>query len=157
MKKLLAICSTLFILNRSFGVDHPWHYSKLVIEGGTAYELTQWKLVDRGWRPRVKPGGHWRGDFYPFNEHFDKWVILSTNAVTRPISVVAHSKFKDKIDEMEPGYKRQKALEKAAIKFGKNLEKERKNWEKLRDKAATQEERDFWQTLLDVLPVPNDN
>lgn len=60
-----------------------------------------------------------------------------------------------KLDEMEPVYKRQKAIEKAAIKFGKNLSKERKNFEKYRDKAATQEERDFWQALLDSLPVPN--
>lgn len=30
-----------------------------------------------------------------------------------------------------------------------------KNLEKYRDKAGTQEERDFWQTLLDSLPVPN--
>ena len=46
-------------------------------------------------------------------------------------------------------------IEKAAKKFGKNLSKERKNFEKYRDKAWTQEERDFWQTLLDSLPVPN--
>ena len=46
-------------------------------------------------------------------------------------------------------------IEKAAIKFGKNLSKERKNFEKYRDKAATQEERDFWQTLLDSIPVQN--
>ena len=148
---VLTCCCTL----AAFAATHPWHYSKRVLEDGTAYELTQWKLVDKGWRPRVRPGGHRDGDFYPFNEHFDKWVVLSTNAVTRPVSVVASSKFKNKIDELEPGYKKQKALKKAAIKFGKNIEKVRKDFEKYRNKAPTQEERDFWQTLLDVLPVPN--
>lgn len=60
-----------------------------------------------------------------------------------------------KLDEMEPGYKRQKAIEKSEIKFGKNLSKVRKDLEKHRDKAGTEEERDFWQALLDSLPVPN--
>ena len=53
-----------------------------------------------------------------------------------------------KLDEMEPGYKRQKAIEKAAIEFGKNLEK-------YRDKAATEDEREVWQKLPDSLSVPN--
>lgn len=60
-----------------------------------------------------------------------------------------------KLDEMEPDYKRQKAIEKAAIKFGKNLSKERKNFEKYRNKAATEDEREVWQKLLDSLSVPN--
>lgn len=60
-----------------------------------------------------------------------------------------------KLDEMEPGYKRQKAIEKAAVKFGKNLNKLRKDLEKYRDKAATEDEREVWQTLLDSLSVPN--
>ena len=30
-----------------------------------------------------------------------------------------------------------------------------KNLEKYRDKAWTQEERDFWQALLDSITVPN--
>ena len=60
-----------------------------------------------------------------------------------------------KLDEMEPVYKRQKVIEKAAIKFGKNIEKVRKSLEKYRDKARTQEERDVGQTLLDSLSVQN--
>ena len=56
---------------------------------------------------------------------------------------------------MEPGYQKQKKLEQAARKFRKNLEKERKNFEKYRDKAATEDERAFWQSLLDIIPVPN--
>ena len=50
----------------------------------------------------------------------------------------------------------QKKLEQAARKFGKNLEKARKNFEKYRYKAATEDERAFWQSLLDVVPVPNE-
>lgn len=46
-------------------------------------------------------------------------------------------------------------IEKSAVKFGKNLSKVRKNLEKYRNKAGTQEERDFWQALLDSLPVQN--
>ena len=156
MNKTFALFTFAFALHLTApAVDHPWHYANRVLPSGDAYELSQWKLVDRGWRPRVKPGGHWDGEFYPFNEHFEKWVILSTNAITRPISVVASSKFKDKIDEMEPGYKEQQKLEKAARKFGKNIEKVRKDFKKYRDKAATEDERAFWQSLLDIVPVPN--
>ena len=61
----------------------------------------------------------------------------------------------DKLDEMEPDHKRQKAIEKAAIKFGKNLDKLRKNFEKYRDKAANEDEREVWQTIIDSLLVPN--
>ena len=156
MNKTLALFTFASAIMTALAVDHPWHYANRILPSGDAYELSQWKLVDKGWRPRVMPGGHWDGEFYPFNEHFDKWVILSTNAITRPISVVASSKFKDKIDEMEPGYKKQQALEKAARKFGKNIEKVRKDFEKYRDKASTEDERAFWQSLLDIIPVPNE-
>ena len=47
-------------------------------------------------------------------------------------------------------------MQKAARKFGKNIEKVRKDFEKYRDKAGTQDERNFWQTLLYIIPVPND-
>ena len=46
-------------------------------------------------------------------------------------------------------------IEKAAIEFGKNLDKLRKDLEKHRDKAATQDEREMWQKLPDSLSVPN--
>lgn len=59
-------------------------------------------------------------------------------------------------DQAKAEAKKAKELEKAAIKFGKNLDKERKNFEKYRDKAKTDEERAFWQALLDFLPVPNE-
>lgn len=46
-------------------------------------------------------------------------------------------------------------IEKAAVKFGKSLDKGRKILEKYRDKAATEDEREVWQKLLDSLSVPN--
>ena len=46
-------------------------------------------------------------------------------------------------------------MQKAARKFGKNIEKVRKDFEKYRDKAASEDERAFWQSLLDIIPVPN--
>ena len=46
-------------------------------------------------------------------------------------------------------------MQKAARKFGKNVEKVRKDFEKYRDKAATDDERAFWKSLLEIIPVPN--
>ena len=50
-----------------------------------------------------------------------------------------------------------KDMQKAARKFGKNIEKVRKDFEKYRDKAATEDERAFWQSILDIIPVPNED
>ena len=44
-------------------------------------------------------------------------------------------------------------MQKAARKFGKNVAKVRKDFTKYRNKAATEEERAFWQSLLDIIPV----
>ena len=41
--------------------------------------------------------------------------------------------------------------------FGKNLEKTIKDFEKYRDKASTEDEAAFWQSLLDIIPVPNED
>lgn len=82
---------------------------------------------------------------------------IRDDAIIHPISVKSHSKFQDKIDEMEPGYKKQKRIEKAAQKWSKNIDKVRKDFEKYIKKAASDEEREFWQALLDSLPVPNDD
>ena len=130
MKRVVFTIAVLVSL-LGFAVEHPWHKEVTYTEDGANAIQNEWKYVPAGWRPRVKPGGHWKGNFYPY------------------------SKFQDKIDEMEPGYKKQKKLEQATRKFGKNLEKERKNFKKYRDKAATKDEREFWQSLLDTLPVPN--
>lgn len=136
-------------------VSHPWHKEKTYIDDGAKVVETDWKYVAKGWRPHMKPGHEPEGRFEPYSAFLDKWIIVHTNDVIRIDSKPSKSKFKDKIDEMEPGYQKQKKLDQAAKKFGKNLAKERKNFEKYRDKAGTQEERDFWQTLLDTLPVPN--
>lgn len=136
-------------------VSHPWHKEKTYIDDGAKVVETDWKYVAKGWRPHMKPGHEPEGRFEPYSAFLDKWIIVHTNDVIRIDSKPSKSKFKDKIDEMEPGYQKQKKLDQAAKKFGKNLAKERKNFEKYRDKAGTQEEREFWQTLLDTLPVPN--
>ena len=49
-----------------------------------------------------------------------------------------------------------KDMQKAARKFGKKVEMVRKVFAKYRDKAATDEERAFWQSLLDIIHVPNE-
>ena len=59
-------------------------------------------------------------------------------------------------DQAKAEAKSLKDMQKAARKFGKNIEKVRKDFEKYRDKASTEDERAFWQSLLDILPVPNE-
>ena len=48
-----------------------------------------------------------------------------------------------------------KDMQKAARKFGKKVEMVRKVFAKYRDKAATDDERAFWQSLLDIIQVPD--
>ena len=59
-------------------------------------------------------------------------------------------------DQAKAEAKALKDMQKAARKFGKNIEKVRKDFEKYRDKAASEDERAFWQSLLDIIPVPNE-
>lgn len=140
---------------RGAEVSHPWHKEKTYINDGAKVVETDWKYVAKGWRPRMRPGHEPEGRFESYSDYLDKWIIVHTNDVIKIDSKPSRSKFKDKIDEMEPGYKKQKAIEKASVKFGKNVEKVRKDFAKYRDKSATQEEMDFWQSLLDSIPVPN--
>ena len=83
----------------------------------------------------------------------------STNLLAR----VARQSMQSRLDETraerdqaKSEAKALKEMQKAARKFGKNIEKVRKDFEKYRDKAGTQDERNFWQTLLYIIPVPND-
>ena len=76
----------------------------------------------------------------------------STNLTAR----AAGSSFQDKLNAARAESKALKDMQKAARKFGKNIEKVRKDFEKYLDKAATEEERSFWQSLLDIVPVHND-
>ena len=157
MKKAL-LTITLIIVFVEIGeakVSHPWHKEKVYIDDGAKVVETDWKYVAKGWRPHMRPGHEPEGRFEPYSKYLDKWIIVHTNDVIKINSKPSRSKFQDKIDEMEPGYQKQKKLEQAARKFGKNLEKERKNFEKYRDKAATEDKRAFWQSLLDIIPVPN--
>ena len=157
MKKAL-LTITLIIVFVEIGeakVSHPWHKEKVYIDDGAKVVETDWKYVAKGWRPHMRPGHEPEGRFEPYSKYLDKWIIVHTNDVIKINSKPSRSKFQDKIDEMEPGYQKQKKLEQAARKFGKNLEKERKNFKKYRDKAATEDERAFWQSLLDIIPVPN--
>ena len=74
-----------------------------------------------------------------------------TNVVAR----LARQSTMEKLTEARAEAKALKDMQKAARKFGKNLKKVRKDFEKYRDKAATEDERAFWQSLLDIIPVPN--
>ena len=157
MKKALLTIALIvgFVGIGEAEVSHPWHKEKVYIDGGAKVVETDWKYVTKGWRPRMRPGHEPEGRFEPYSKYLDKWIIVHTNDVIKINSKPSRSKFQDKIDEMEPGYKKQKKLEQAARKFGKNLKKERKNFKKYRDKAATEDEREFWQSLLNIIPVPN--
>ena len=76
----------------------------------------------------------------------------STNLTAR----AAGASFQHKLNAARNEAKALKDMQKAARKFGKNVEKVRKYFEKYRDKAATDDERAFWQSLLDVISVTND-
>lgn len=73
----------------------------------------------------------------------------STNLTAR----AAGASFQDKLNTARNEAKALKDMQKAARKFGKNLNKTRKDFEKYRDKAATDDERAFWQSLLDIIQV----
>ena len=75
----------------------------------------------------------------------------STNLTAR----AAGASLQHKLNAARNEAKSLKDMQKAARKFGKKFEKVRKNFEKYRDKAATDDERAFWQSLLDIIPVPN--
>ena len=73
----------------------------------------------------------------------------STNLTAR----AAGASFQNKLNAARAESKALKDMQKAARKLGKKIEKYRKNFEKDRDKAATDDERAFWQSLLDIIPV----
>ena len=76
----------------------------------------------------------------------------STNLTAR----AAGASFQDKLNAARNEAKALKDMQKAARKFGKNVKKVRKFFAKYRDKSATDDERAFWQSLLDIVPVTND-
>ena len=90
--------------------------------------------------------------FETLKRTINKWGP-STNLTAR----AAGASFQDKLNAARQDAKALKDMQKAARKFGKNIEKVRKDFEKYRDKAATEDERAFWQSLLDIIPVPNED
>lgn len=76
----------------------------------------------------------------------------STNLTAR----AAGASLQTKLNAARAESKALKDMQKAARKFGKKVEKVRKDFAKYRDKAATDDERAFWQSLLDIVPVPNE-
>ena len=75
----------------------------------------------------------------------------STNLTAR----AAGASFQHKLNAARNEAKALKDMQKAARKFGKKVEKVRKDFEKYRDKAATDDERAFWKSLLEIILVPN--
>ena len=150
-KKAIASVFVLVSLlaSAALAVSHPWHYQKDIIDHGSAYVLTQWKFVDKGWRPKVRPGRKWHGDFYPYDDHFDKWVIVETNAAVRPMSVPAHSVYRDnltnltaQVDALTPDAQLSRKARKDAENAEKHDAKNFANWLKdtfkARDKSTTE-------------------
>ena len=76
----------------------------------------------------------------------------STNLTAR----AAGASLQTKLNAARAESKALKDMQKAARKFGKKVEMVRKVFAKYRDKAATDDDRAFWQSLLDVIPVTND-
>ena len=76
----------------------------------------------------------------------------STNLTAR----AAGASLQTKLNAARAESKALKDMQKAARKFGKKVEMVRKVFAKYRDKAATDEERAFWQSLLDIIHVPNE-
>ena len=76
----------------------------------------------------------------------------STNLTARS----AGASLQTKLNAARAESKALKDMQKAARKFGKKVEMVRKVFAKYRDKAATDDDRAFWQSLLDVISVTND-
>ena len=76
----------------------------------------------------------------------------STNLTAR----AAGASLQTKLNAARAESKALKDMQKAARKFGKKVEMVRKVFAKYRDKAATDDDRAFWQSLLDVISVTND-
>ena len=89
----------------------------------------------------------------------ENFVLEETNKVVK--AECAHLAQSNSVLEVELEYtkeyeKQVKKIQKAAKKDGKNLEKLRKDLEKYRDKAGTEGFKELCQSLLDLLPTPNE-
>ena len=96
--------------------------------------------------------------FEVLNKTVNKWGP-STNLLARAARQSMQSRLDEtraERDQAKADAKALKDMQKAAKKFGKNLEKVIKDFEKYRDKASTEDKAAFWQSLLDIIPVPNE-
>lgn len=115
-------------------------------------------LVDPTIRAIQKQAAKYRNRFEVLSKTIRKWGP-STNLFARAARQSMQSRLNEtraERDLAKADAKVLKYVQKAARKFGKNLEKVRKDFEKYRDKAATEDEASFWQSLLGIIPVPND-
>ena len=115
-------------------------------------------IVDPTIREIQKQARKYHSRFEVLNKTVKKWGP-STNLLARAARQSMQSRLDETRAERDQAKAESKALkdmQKAARKFGKNVEKVRKDFEKSRDKAATEDEAAFWQSLLDIIPVPND-
>lgn len=111
-------------------------------------------LVDPTIRAVQKQAAKYHNRFEVLNKTIRKWGP-STNLFAR----VARQSMQSRLDETraerdlaKADAKAMKDMQKAARKFGKDIEKVRKDFEKYRDKAATEDEAAFWQSLLGIIP-----
>lgn len=132
--KTISCCCALALSVPAFAASHAWHYNRDIIDGGASCVLTQWRIVDKGWRPHVRKGKTWQGEFVPYDEHYEKWVIVETNTISRPVSVPARSVYRDTVTNLTAEVvaltpdanelrKARKASEKAKKKDAKNFSK----------------------------------
>lgn len=111
-------------------------------------------LVDPTIRAVQQQAAKYHNRFEVLNKTIRKWGP-STNLFAR----VARQSMQSRLDETrvelnlaKDEAKTLKDMQKAARKFGKNIEKVRKDFEKYRDKASTEDEAEFWQSLLGIIP-----
>lgn len=116
-------------------------------------------LVDPTIRAVQKQAAKYHNRFEVLSKTVRKWGP-STNLFAR----AARQSMQSRLDETRAERDLAKAdakvlkdVQKAARKFGKNIEKVRKDFEKYRDKAATEDEAAFWQSLLGIIPDPEED
>ena len=111
-------------------------------------------LVDPTIRVIQKQAAKYHNRFEVLNKTIRKWGP-STNLFARAARQSMQSRLDEtraELDQAKDEAKALKDMQKAARKFGKDIEKVRKDFEKYRDKAATEDEAAFWQSLLDIIP-----
>lgn len=111
-------------------------------------------LVDPTIRAVQKQAQKYHNRFEVLSKTIRKWGP-STNLFARAARQSMQSRLDEtraELNQAKDDAKALKDMQKAALKFGKNIEKVRKDFEKYRDKAATEDEAAFWQSLLGIIP-----